>query len=378
MPCCKNTVRSIRSTKYCTRYVCIFVSYSTYSNRDNFFDFERITYECMPLCWFLLAVTGGSPHTEPAVPFSSWSPLHDSGNHISGTARRLKLRVAALELQMREYGHRIHGFLGTRMQRRSQEGEANHDDVFRAYAIVEDSISSDPSWELKLCNENVRVWRRSVPGSHFAEIRGNGIINSSPQALMDLLCENDADVIRLYNPLYTEGHDVCTIDKRTRLSYATVRAFFPLKPRDTLTRVTHWELPLLGPGACWTCYARQARVECIPHRGEMPFMLLGASALLLRHAVHPAAPKDPNYVRAKILRGMHLVQPVNGSPGKANYTFCTQVRFSNESSLHSPPNSLTICSPTLVHSAGGCRWHHTRFCDEYGHHKGFNSGGIDA
>eukprot|EP00966_Prymnesium_polylepis_P192971 4472750-Prymnesium_polylepis.1 len=152
---------------------------------------------------------------------------------------------------------------------------------------------------MKLHKGKVRVWRRSVSGSRVDEVRGNGIIDAPPSALLGLLCQNDADVIRSYNPLYDTGHDVCRIDGRTRLSYARVRPIFKFKPRDTLTRVAQWELPLLGPGA---------------------------TALLLRHADHPEAPVYPKYVRAKILRGMHLVQPVRGSPGKANYTFCSQVR----------------------------------------------------
>ena len=166
------------------------------------------------------------------------------------------------------------------------------------YVFVADATSSDPQWDLKVEKSNVRVWRRSVGRSRVAEVRSNGILDAPPNVVIELLCENDEDVIRTYNPLYDTGYDICRIDGRTRLSYARVRAVKPFKPRDTLTRVAKWELPLLGRGA---------------------------SALLLQHAVHPSAPLERNYVRAKILRGMHLVQPVEGQPGKSNFTCMNQV-----------------------------------------------------
>lgn len=57
----------------------------------------------------------------------------------------------------------------------------------------------------------------------------------------------------------------------------------------------------------------------------------GTSALVLKQAVHPDVPVYPKYVRAKILRGMHLVQPVEGRAFKTNYTFCSQVSDCDQS-----------------------------------------------
>jgi hypothetical protein len=51
----------------------------------------------------------------------------------------------------------------------------------------------------------------------------------------------------------------------------------------------------------------------------------GGTVLMLRAVDHAAKPVSSDYVRAKILRGMHLVQPVKGSPGKTNFTFTQQI-----------------------------------------------------
>ena len=74
---------------------------------------------------------------------------------------------------------------------------------------------------------------------------------------------------------------------------------------------------------------RQAREETLEIERD-------ARRLLLQHATHPDAPALPNVVRAKILRGMHLVQPVRGSPGKANFTFCQQVTGCHASVASAP------------------------------------------
>ena len=68
-----------------------------------------------------------------------------------------------------------------------------------------------------------------------------------------------------------------------------------MKPRDTVTRVAFRELPS------------------------------GGTVLMLRAVDHADKPLSSKYVRARILRGMHLVQPVHGAAGKTNFTFTQQV-----------------------------------------------------
>ncbi|KAL1514822.1 hypothetical protein AB1Y20_003907 [Prymnesium parvum] len=247
-------------------------------------------------CCLVALAAAGSPGV-------SLQPRHErvfagAREGLTSSARWLQLQLDILQLRVQACGRRIDCLLSASMAPRPADGVLQGWDEASAYATVEQSTSADSSWELKLTSGSVRVWRRSVPGSKVNEVRANGIIDASPKAVVSLLCDGDAHAIRSYNPLYAEGFDVCRIDHRTRLSYASVKAFFPLKPRDTLTRVAIWELPRLGSGA---------------------------TALLLQHAEHPDVPVYSEYVRAKILRGMHLIQPVEGCPGKSNFTLCTQV-----------------------------------------------------
>ena len=48
-------------------------------------------------------------------------------------------------------------------------------------AFVKEVTRSSEDWTLRVEREGVRVWRRSVPGTAHAEVRGNGLINASPR-----------------------------------------------------------------------------------------------------------------------------------------------------------------------------------------------------
>eukprot|EP00966_Prymnesium_polylepis_P151772 3506141-Prymnesium_polylepis.1 len=48
-------------------------------------------------------------------------------------------------------------------------------------AFVVDATRSGDEWSLRVERDGVRVWRRSVPGSAHAEVRGNGLIRASPE-----------------------------------------------------------------------------------------------------------------------------------------------------------------------------------------------------
>lgn len=162
-------------------------------------------------------------------------------------------------------------------------------------AFVDDATSADESWELKVEKGTIRVWRRKVEGSKFDELRGNGILDASPEKVLTLLQSGDAETIRQYNPMYAEGYDLEQLDKQTKISYGTARSIFPFKPRDTVTRVAFRQLDA------------------------------GGTVLVLHAVDHRDKPVSPDFVRAKILRGMHLVQPMAGHASKTNFTFTQQI-----------------------------------------------------
>jgi len=184
---------------------------------------------------------------------------------------------------------------GIRGSRPRVKGKA-HDDS-EPEAFVSDATSCDEEWDLRVDRDGVRVWRRHVPGSPFDEIRGNAILQCPPAQVLALLRRADEETIREYNPMYDSGYDLQQLDANTKVSYGAVRAIFPFKPRDTVTRVALRELP--PP--------------------------LGGTALLLRAVSHPDMPPRSTHVRAKILRGMHYVQPVMQRPSVTNFTFTQQV-----------------------------------------------------
>lgn len=103
-------------------------------------------------------------------------------------------------------------------------------------------------------------------------------------------------MIRRYNPLYESGWDVERIDASTKVSYGKVRAAFPgVRARDTVSLISRRSLA--G----------------------------GATAFFQEAVEHPDVPPIRGVVRAKILRGMFLIRPVPGAPGKTNFTFTQQV-----------------------------------------------------
>ena len=177
-----------------------------------------------------------------------------------------------------------------------RRGASNRDGLDDPDALVGDFVSSDDAWSLRVERDGVRVWRRKAEGSAYDEVRGNGIIRVPPEDVIALLRQGDAETIRTYNPMYDSGHDLEQLDQYTKVSYGSVRAIFPFKPRDTVTRVAERELPTVG-----------------------------GTALILHAVDHPAMPPRSDFVRAKILRGMHLVQPVANQPGVTNFTFTQQV-----------------------------------------------------
>ena len=243
----------------------------------------------------------------------AWSRLEPIQTKLQSQVRARMQWLQRRQLQVREELGGLRQRLGERFGREMSEAGSEATTVDAAYAFVMEATSSDGHWELKV-DGPVRVWRAKVDGSPVCAVRANGIIEAPPSAVIALLKRGDAETIRTYNPLYDSGHDVVRLDQRTKLSYARVRRVFPLKPRDSLTRVSEWDLPRMGAGA---------------------------SALLLRAATHPDAPSEPGYVRARILKGMHLVQPIHGQPGRSNFTTVTQARRTFPSLLLTCPECPT-------------------------------------
>ena len=117
-----------------------------------------------------------------------------------------------------------------------------------------------------------------MPGCKNDGVRGNGLIEAPPAA--ELIKDADEEIIGQRNRCYDRGYDLEVLDANTKVSYGSVRAIFPFKPRDTVTRVAFRDTAALVP-ARWCCSVRSSTRACMP-----------------------------SYVRAEILRGTFIVQPV--------------------------------------------------------------------
>uniref|UniRef100_A0A7S4G648 START domain-containing protein n=1 Tax=Eutreptiella gymnastica TaxID=73025 RepID=A0A7S4G648_9EUGL len=140
----------------------------------------------------------------------------------------------------------------------------------------------------------VRIWRRSLAGSDWDEVRGSGVIHCRPETVVALFETSDVPLIRSFNPCYDTGHDVECYSPAAKVAYARLKSAFPgFRPRDTVTAVEqHNVLPALG----------------------------GGTVFLLKAFDHPDVPPAPGYVRAK-LSGLNLVQPIPGKPEQCEFTF---------------------------------------------------------
>jgi len=162
--------------------------------------------------------------------------------------------------------------------------------------FIADATSGARSWVPAVQRKGFTVWRRKLPNSPHVYVRGHGVFEAPPSSVIALFESSDADFIRKYNPMYDSGWDLERYDATTKAAYGKVRAAFPgVRPRDTVSLISRRSV-----------------------RG-------GGVAFFQDAMVHPAAPPLRGIVRAKILRGMFLIQAVPGSATRANFTFCQQV-----------------------------------------------------
>ena len=160
--------------------------------------------------------------------------------------------------------------------------------------------TEEEGWAPVVSRDGFQVSRRNLRGSRHVYVRGQGVFGAPPEAVIGLFETSDAALIRRYNPLYDSGWDLERYDSRTKAAYAKVRAACPgVRPRDTVSLISRRDV---GGGA-WGC---------------------GGTVFFQEATTHPAAPPLRGVVRAKILRGMFLVQPVPGCPRQTRFTFTQQ------------------------------------------------------
>jgi hypothetical protein len=123
--------------------------------------------------------------------------------------------------------------------------------------------------------------------------QASAVLSASAEDIYTLFQDNTR--VCEYNKYFAKGKDLEELNDNTKVVWASSPPLFPFKARDFCT-VVHFR-----------------RLED------------GTIVVLNRAAVHPAAPTLPQYVRAQIIMGANLIQPIKGNPNKCIFTTVTQV-----------------------------------------------------
>lgn len=172
-----------------------------------------------------------------------------------------------------------------------------NDKVLRRALDCLDQGEAD-GWEFVTDTNGVRVHRKSLPSmdgklSKYCCVKATGILAASPADILTLFEDNTR--VSEYNKFYAEGRDLEAINDRTKVVWAASPPMFFFKPRDFCT-VVHYR------------------------------KLQDGTVVVVNRAVeHPDAPRTDKYVRAEILMGANIIQPVAGKPHQALFTIVTQV-----------------------------------------------------
>ena len=110
-------------------------------------------------------------------------------------------------------------------------------------AMVQNRVAEalNPAWGPQVIgptDRGVSVFRRTVAGSRWEEVKGEGLLACTPASAIKLFETNDEALIRTFNPLYDSGYDVQRFSASAKVAYARVKSAFPgLRPRDTVSAV---------------------------------------------------------------------------------------------------------------------------------------------
>lgn len=233
---------------------------------------------------------------------------------FSSQRRELDASLKKLLEQLKGF-NRLYDDLVARKES-SLYAEAMNDKVLRRVLACLDETEAD-GWEFVGETHGVRVHRKNLPAldgrlTKFACVKATGVIDASPETILALFADN----VRVpeYNKFYAEGRDLEAISESTKVVWAASPPMFFFKPRDFCTVVHYRKL--------------QDGTVCVVNRG----------------AEHPDAPRTDKYVRAEILMGANIIQPIKGKPGQTLFTIVTQV----DPGGFSPPaivNKVTSLGP---------------------------------
>ncbi|KAG5176422.1 hypothetical protein JKP88DRAFT_261508 [Tribonema minus] len=202
------------------------------------------------------------------------------------TARRacVLLVVLLLVSSVEAWPKRKHVDKDTKQRNQALSAEALKD--------MEWLLSGELGWEPVLDGET-QVWKMTMPDSAFIFVKAMATIDASPVALREVLAPGELDIVKMYNPVITEGRDIEYLGRDSKISWSSTMPMWPCRGRDFVTFINRIRLPD------------------------------GGTAIIQKATTHPQYPAPgPGYdtVRAEILHGLFLVQPVPGESHRSQFT----------------------------------------------------------
>lgn len=163
--------------------------------------------------------------------------------------------------------------------------------------LIDPKTRSQQGWKLIKSEDGYEVHRKfmtpGLQGSQFACVMCQGIINSAPEDVLNLL-EDDSRVSE-YNSFHASGKDIEIVADGTKIVWTGSPPILPFKQRDFCTIV----------------HIRKLKD--------------GTYVILNRATKHPRSPPRPDYVRASIILAGNIIQPIAGQPKKCKLTMLTQL-----------------------------------------------------
>ncbi|KAM3570646.1 hypothetical protein VYU27_007289 [Nannochloropsis oceanica] len=202
-----------------------------------------------------------------------------------------------------------------------QHVEAANEHLLEKVMSVMDETEAH-GWEHVTHRRGITVHRKFMPAlngvmSKFCCVRASGVLEASCLEVAELFEGNTR--VAEYNKYFAEGRDLEHVNNMTKVVWASSPSIFCFKPRDYCTYVH---------------YRKHAD---------------GTIIVLNRAASHPEAPPSDKYVRAEVLMGASIIQPVPTHPNKCVFTTIAHI---NPGGLVPPflVNKLCARGPVEFHN----------------------------
>ncbi len=94
--------------------------------------------------------------------------------------------------------------------------------------------SAETRWEDVLDRDNIQIWKRSVDGSEYGELKATTIVNARIEVIWELLCDTGSNKKWVENS--EQARLIEQVDQTTALMYFSVDLPWPISNRDMVAK----------------------------------------------------------------------------------------------------------------------------------------------